>query len=171
MATTTQAKKYENTILYLCKALGGTVNGKKKLAKLLYYADFDRYEYKESMQSVTGDTYKHWKMGPVPNSYTKVIERLEKSGKLTHSLKGNDPGYNPTEVYACQAEPDMSTLDADDITIMKRVVQKYGGLTGKELEILTHQEAPYIATEPDEEIPYDLAFYRETDFSDVMANA
>lgn len=171
MATTTQYKKYENTILYLCKALGGAVSGKKKLAKLLYYVDFDRYEYKESMQSVTGDTYKHWKMGPVPNSYTAVIDKLEKAGKLTHESVDNGVGYNPTEVYMCQSDPDMSVLDADDVIILNRVAQKYGGLSGKELEILTHQEAPYVATEPDEDIPYDLAFYRETDFSDVVANA
>lgn len=169
MTKATQAK-YENTILYLCNALGGAVNGKKKLAKLLYYIDFDRYEYKESMQSVTGDSYKHWKMGPVPDSYTQVINLLEKQGKLAHSKTSGDAGYNPTEVFTSKSKPDVSVFDKDDIIIMDRVVKKYGGLTGKELETLTHQEAPYVGTELDEEIPYDLAFYRETDFSDVMAN-
>lgn len=163
--------KYENTILYLCNALGGAVNGKKKLAKLLYYTDFDRYEYKESMTSVTGDSYKHWKMGPVPDHYTAVINKLEKQDKLIHKSVDSGVGYNPTEVYVCKTKPDMSVFNEDDLRILNRVVKKYGGLTGKELETLTHQEAPYVATEPDEEISYDLAFYRETDFSDVMANA
>ena len=36
-------KKYENAILYLTQKLGGEVRGKKKLAKLLYFADFDFY--------------------------------------------------------------------------------------------------------------------------------
>lgn len=164
-------KKYENTILYLCNGLGGAVSGKKKLAKLLYYVDFDRYEYKESMRSITGDTYKHWKMGPVPDSYTQVTGRLETQGMLVHKSIDSGVGYLPTEVYECKAEPDMSVFDEDDIMIMDRVIKKYGGLTGKQLEVLTHQEAPYVATETDEEISYDLAFYRETDFSDVMANA
>jgi len=164
--------KYQNTILYLCKALGGSVVGKKKLAKLLYYIDFDRYEYKESMQSVTGDTYKHWKMGPVPDSYTKHLKSLEESGKLEKRLRDNNGVYDhPTEVFTCVAEPDMTVFDEDDIAILNRVVRNYGGLNGKELEILTHQEAPYVATEPDEVIPYDLSFYRETDFSDVLAVA
>ncbi len=169
--TNTNQAKYENTVIYLCNALGGSVNGKKKLAKLLYYVDFDRYEYGESMLSVTGDSYKHWKMGPVPDNYTQVITRLEQQGKLVHDSVDSGPGYSPTEVYTCKAEPDVSVFDKDDISILNRVIKKYGGLTGKELEVLTHQEAPYVATEPDESIPYDLAFYRETDFSDVMANA
>lgn len=164
--------KYENTILYLCSKAGGSIAGKKKLAKLLYYVDFDRYEYDESMQSVTGDTYKHWKMGPVPESYVSVIRSLDDKGKLKHEAIEASPDHQyPTEIFTCLAQPDIDVFDESDIKIMDRVIRKYGGLTGKELEILTHQEAPYVATEPDEEISYDLAFYRETDFSDVVAVA
>ena len=164
--------KYDNTILYLCKSLGGSVVGKKKIAKLLYYIDFDRYEFEESMQSVTGDTYKHWKMGPVPDNYTVRIDSLEVQGKLGHKSVDSGPEYQyPTEVFTCLSEPDLSVLDDVDLSIINHVVKKYGALSGKELEILTHKEAPYIATEPNEAIPYDLAFYRGTDFSDVMAAA
>ncbi len=168
---TKSTTKYENAVLYLCEKLGGTIKGKKKLAKLLYYVDFDRYEYKESMQTVTGDTYKSWKMGPVPQGYMSVVTKLENDGKLAHHAEGGDNGYAPTEVFTSTSAPDMTVFDADDIAIMDHVVKNYGGLDGKKLEILTHQEAPYIATEPDHEISYELAFYRETDFSDVLANA
>ncbi|MBQ9019730.1 hypothetical protein IJ096_00145 [Candidatus Saccharibacteria bacterium] len=61
------------------------------LAKLLYYVDFDHYEYKKSMKSITGE----------------------------------------------------------------------------QLEILTHQEAPFIATEPNQDIDYELAFYRGTNFNEL----
>lgn len=168
MSSSNQAT-YENTILYLCKALGGSISGKKKLAKLLYFIDFDRYEYKESMESVTGDTYEHWKMGPVPKHYTEITAKLVQEGKLKWKKTEGAAGYSPTEVFTSAADPDMSKLDQDDIDIINHVVSKYGKLSGKELEILSHKEAPYIATEPNEDIPYDLAFYRETDFSDVMA--
>lgn len=169
MSTISQAK-YENAILYLCKQLGGSIHGKKKLAKLLYYIDFDRYEYNESMQTVTGDTYKHWKMGPVPENYMAVVENLKKQGSLKQEAVDTSYDYK-TEVFSSDVKPDMSVFDDEDVRILERVVKKYGGLTGKELEILTHQEAPYVATEPDEQIPYDLTFYRETDFSDVLADA
>lgn len=163
--------KYENAVLYLCDKLGGTIKGKKKLAKLLYYVDFDRFEYKESMKTVTGDTYKSWKMGPVPEHYMDVIERLEKTNRMKRSNQGGENGYRPAEVFTALGKPDTSVFDKDDLAILDRVVRNYGRLDGNKLGILTHQEAPYIATEPDHTIDYELAFYRETDFSDVMANA
>jgi uncharacterized phage-associated protein len=161
-------KKYENTILYLCKALGGTLHGKKKLAKLLYYVDFDRYEYNESTRTITGDTYQAWKMGPVPKHYTEVIAKLAKEGRLLTSQAEGPDAYLPTEVYSASVEPDMSVFDEADKLILQRVVKNYGGLTGKQLEELTHSEAPFIATEQSQDIAFDLAFYRGTDFSDAM---
>ena len=55
-------QKYANAILFLCQQLGGSITGKKKLFKLLYYIDFDNYEYRESMQSITGNDYVAWKV-------------------------------------------------------------------------------------------------------------
>lgn len=164
-------ERYENTILYLCNALGGSLRGKKKLAKLLYYADFDRYEFKESAKAITGDTYLAWKMGPVPRHYTEVLARLFKKGLIKTSSVESANNYLPTEVYTATKDADMSVFDQEDKLILDRVVRKYGGLTGKQLEDLTHAEAPFIATEQSEEIAYDLAFYRGTDFSDAMAGA
>ena len=82
MGSRINQKKYENVILYLCRGLGGSISGKKKLAKLLYYVDFDHFEYRESMKSVTGDKYKAWRMGPVPEHYMDIVSKLEKEGKL-----------------------------------------------------------------------------------------
>lgn len=163
--------KYKNTILYLCSQLGGSVRGKKKLAKLLYYIDFDRYELNESAKTITGDTYKAWPMGPVPKHYMDVIAKLEKDGYLTFSTAEGNSGYLPTEIYSTSKQPDMSVFDDEDKMILQRVVSKYGNLTGKQLEDLTHGEAPFVATEQNKEILFDLAFYRGTDFSDVVARA
>jgi hypothetical protein len=45
--------KYAQTILYFCSKLGGEVRGKKKLAKLLYFADFDFFE--KTQKSIPAD--------------------------------------------------------------------------------------------------------------------
>jgi uncharacterized phage-associated protein len=169
--TKLDSKKYENTILYLCDALGGSLQGKKKLAKLLYYVDFDRYEYKESAKSVTGDVYKSWKMGPMPKHFAEILEIMHKSGSIDIQETEGGSGYLPTAVYSSKIQPDMSVFDEDDIKILKHVVTRYGKLNGKQLEDLTHAEAPYIGTDPNDEIVYELAFYRGTDFSDVVARA
>jgi len=50
--------------------------------------------------------------------------------------------------------------------ILDRVVLKYGHLSGKQLEDLTHAEAPYKGTAPNQEIAYELAFYRGTNMDE-----
>src|SRR3989344_2830279 len=119
-------KKYQNAVLYLCQKLKGEVRGKKKLAKLLYFADFDLYE--KSQKSITGDVYYALPMGPVPSALEEITVEMTKKKMLS------------------------------------RIVTKYGRLNGKQLEELSHAEAPYVGTELRKEIPYELAFYRGTDF-------
>ena len=155
--------KYENAILYLCKKSGGRIEGMTKLYKLLYYVDFGRFEYKESMVTVTGDEFRHRELGPVPLNCTSVIESMEQVGKL--STESKDVGRDkPMTVYIALVEPDISVFDEDELFILDYVINKYGRLSGTELSKLTHTEAPYIATESDEMIPFEFAFYRGTDF-------
>ncbi|MES2971954.1 MAG: Panacea domain-containing protein [Patescibacteria group bacterium] len=161
--------KYENAILFLCKRQGGSLRGKKKLAKLLYFLDFDRYEFKESTKSLTGDTYKHLPLGPVPDHYMQIVAKLEKKGALSRKEIEGTNGYAPTEVFVCNQEPDLSVFDKDELYILKRASSLYGGLNGTQLEKLSHAEAPYLATEPYELIDYQLAFYRGSEFADAVS--
>lgn len=158
-------EKYQNTILYLCKNLGGEVQGKKKLAKLLYFVDFDMYE--NGNTSITGDTYKKLPMGPFPSTLEDITSKMVTSGNLTITKKDGVNGYLPTEVYSSTEEPVMSVFDETEIKILHRVISKYGKLTGKQLEDLSHAEAPFVGTNLREDIPYELTFYRGTDFSDL----
>ena len=165
MITNINNAKYTNTILYLCSKLGGEVRGKKKLAKLLYYVDFDSYE--KTASSVTGDVYSALPMGPVPNSLQQITSEMTAKGLLNvESVVGN-PGYNATEVYKCLESPNVGVFSAEEKKIIDRVILKYGHLNGRQLEELTHAEAPYNGTEPLKEIPYELAYYRATDFADA----
>jgi uncharacterized phage-associated protein len=158
-------KKYQDAVLYLCKKLGGEVRGKKKLAKLLYFADFDYYEKYE--KPITGDTYNALPMGPVPASLDEITQKMVREKKITIEKVEVRDGYNPAEVYSCLVDLKDSSLDGDELKMLDRIATKYGQLNGKQLEELSHAEAPYIATELRQEIPYELAFYRGTDFSDL----
>lgn len=158
-------KKYHNTVLYLCRKLGGEVRGKKKLAKLLYFADFDLYEKRQ--QSLTGDVYKAFPMGPLPSALEQITAEMTKKKLLTvENIKERDD-YNATEIYRCIVEPNISVFDGEEKKMLDRIVAKYGQLNGKQLEELSHAEAPFIGTELRKDIPYELAFYRGTDFSDL----
>ena len=158
-------KKYQNAVLYLCRKLKGEVRGKKKLAKLLYFADFDLYE--KTQKTITGDVYRAFPMGPVPSALEKITAEMTKRKMLRIDQIAEREGYNPTEVYTCLAEPNVSIFDEEEKKMLDRISIKYGHLTGKQLEELSHAEAPYVGTEPRKEIPYELAFYRGTDFSDI----
>lgn len=162
---TIHSKKYKQVILYLCSKLGKEVRGKKKLAKLLYFVDFDFFE--KYQKHFTGDKYKALPMGPFPVSLGKITNELVKEKALKiDSVKERD-GYNATEVYKCEKDPDLSVFSSEEKKMLDRVVMRYGHLNGKQLEDITHAEAPYSGTKPNEEIFYELAFYRGTDFGNA----
>lgn len=149
--------------MYFCWKLGKEIRGKKKLAKLLYYLDFDYYE--KYQKYFTGETYKKLPMGPFPVSLEKITTEMTKTKQIDIEKIDEWDGYNPTEVYKISRKPNVSMFSNKEKKMMDRVIKKYGCLNGKELENLTHSEAPYIGAEDKKEIPYELSFYRGTDFN------
>lgn len=156
-------KKYQEIILYLAEKLGGQIKGKKKLAKLLYFVDFDFFE--KYQKSLTGDVYKALPMGPFPIAMEKVLADMVNKKMITIKSEQEKAGYNPTEIYKTGAKS-KDVFTKDEQKILDRVVLKYGNLTGKQLEDLTHAEAPFIGTAPNQEIAYELAFYRGTNLDE-----
>lgn len=159
----TNIKKYKNAILYLANKLGGKIEGKKKLAKLLYFVDFDFFEKYE--KSITGAVYKHLPMGPYPVELADMINKMEEEKLIKTSSKENGCGYSPTEIFEALEKADIGVFENEEIEMLNRIVSKYGELNGGQLEQLSHAEAPYLGTELNEEIPYELSFYRSTDFA------
>ena len=155
-------KKYQQAILYFCWKLDKEVRGKKKLAKLLYYLDFDYYEKYEKY--FTGEVYKKLPMGPFPVSLEEITTNMAKKKQLFIEKIDEWDGYSPTEVYRISRKPDISVFSVPEKNMLDRVIKKYGCLNGKQLEDLTHSEAPYIGAEDKKDIPYELSFYRGTNF-------
>lgn len=159
-------KKYEQVIVYLCSKLKGEVRGKKKLAKLLYYSDFDFFE--KFQRSITGDVYNAYPKGPLPVNLGAITSSMTKKGLLNvNSVREWGKEYAPTEIYKCSVKPDLSVFTKDELKMLDRVARKYGSLNGEQLAELSHAEAPYSATELYKEIPYEFTYYRGTDFSDL----
>ena len=157
-------KKYQNAILYLCRELGGEVRGKKKLAKILYFVDFDFFE--KYQKSITGDIYKAYPKGPLPSALDDMVNDLKKAKALdVKAVKEWGEQYAPTEVFRCLVEPDISVFDQDEKQMLDRVIKRYGKLNGEQLAELSHAEVPYTATESYQEIPYEFSYYRGTDFT------
>jgi uncharacterized phage-associated protein len=107
-------------------------------------------------------------MGPVPDAVKNNFSSMRNDFDNAVREEKKNIGYeNDIIRYTALKDPDMNKFDSDDILILKRVINKYGNLTGMQLETLSHSEAPYIAASEREEIPLDLTFYRGTDFSDI----
>ncbi len=156
-------EKYKNVILYLAKNTGnGSVWGKKKMYKLLYYLDFDFFEKYE--KPVTGDIYHKLQMGPAPSYFDVIAQELKEEGKLEIGKGKTGAGYNDAVVYRAKREPDVSIFVKEEIKMMDRIIKLYGGKSGSQLETLTHKEAPYLAVDEGEEMPLELAHYRGTKF-------
>lgn len=156
--------KYKNAILYLARNLEKhSIFGRKKLYKLLYYLDFDSFE--RLGKPITGDIYHRINMGPAPRYADAIAEKLELDKALTITEERTGANLKDTVVYTALQEPDLSVFEKDELLILRRIVSKYGNKTGKQLEDLTHNEAPYLAVNFGEEIPLELAHYRGTDFT------
>lgn len=157
-----RTEKYKQAILYFCAKLGKEIRGKKKLAKLLYFVDFDFFE--KNQKYFTGDKYKALPMGPFPVSMDTITKEMIREKTLKVESVSERNGYIATEVYTCLKDPKISSFSKEEREMLDRVIMKYGHLNGKQLEDLTHAEAPYSGTKQNEEIFYELAFYRGTDF-------
>jgi len=156
-------EKYKNVILYLAKNTGsGSVWGKKKMYKLLYYLDFDFFEKYE--KPVTGDIYHKLQMGPAPSYFDAIAQELKEENKLEIGKGRIGAGFNDAVVYKAKTEPDLSVFSKEEKLMMNRIIKLYGGKSGTQLETLTHKEAPYLAVDEGEEMPLELAHYRGTQF-------
>ena len=151
--------KYKAAFLYLLDKLG-KIEGKKKAYKLFYFLDFDFYEAYE--KSFTGDVYRALPMGPAPTYFDAIAEELQQEGyiKISKERKSVSHGFD-TIIYQ-EIKPLKYDFSKDELHMLNRVIEKYGPLTGKELENLSHNQAPYAAVNLNDVIPYEFSLYRDT---------
>lgn len=139
--------------------------GMKKLAKLLYFADFNHYS--DTFESITRETYERFDHGPMPASLYDAIEQLEAEGRIqaeksevTEDIEKWDfevgqefePRYLPVE----HQEHILKTLD------------KLDHMSANQLEELSHRDTPWQVTEDRDDIDYTLVFYRDSDIEELF---
>lgn len=153
-------QKYEAAFLYLLNKLS-RIEGKKKVYKLLYFLDFDFFEAYD--QPFIGETYTALPMGPAPRYFDSLATEMEQNGKLKISKVRTSANHqNDTVVYEpLGTAPDFGFTDREK-TMLDRIVKIYGPQTGKQLEDLSHHQAPYVAVGLGEVIPYEYSYYRDT---------
>ena len=150
-------KKYKNAILFFAKKTQNGTLGKLKIKKLLYYLDFDFFE--KYGKSVTGDEYLRFEHGPVPRMAEKILKQMEgKEIKITR--RKIKEGLNDQQHIEALQDFDLSVFSKEELVMLDDVAGKWEKFTGTEMKMATHGEAPWISTEPDGVIDYNLAYYR-----------
>ena len=148
--------KYQDAMRYIISSLG-EVRGKKKMYKLLYFLDFDFFEAYE--KSFTGETYKKLEMGPAPVYFESVLSATEDI-KVQH-IRMSPYHENDTWIFKTSSD-DNPQFSEEERKMLDRVVKKYGSMTGKQLENLSHAEAPWNAVDYNELIPYEYSIFRDS---------
>ena len=150
-------KKYKNAILFFAKKTQNGTLGKLKIKKLLYYLDFDFFE--KYGKSVTGDEYLRFEHGPVPRMAEKILKQMEgKEIKITR--RKIKEGLNDQQHIEALKDFDLSVFSKEELVMLDDIAGKWEKFTGTEMKMATHGEAPWISTEPDGVIDYNLAYYR-----------
>ena len=157
-----QNYKLKNTILYILSKCWQKPNiWKTVLNKLLYFSDFNYYEFK--WESITWETYKKLPRWPVPENIENVLEDMEEKWQITR-INSNFCWYEQIR-YIPNINYDLSEFNWLQIKIIDNVVDRLSNMTATQISDYSHEDIPYKATRnPWDEISYQLAMYREWDY-------
>lgn len=150
-------EKLQNAILYFAKYSKPKTVGKTKLAKLLYYLDFDHFE--KHLEPVTRAVYKNKERGPMPDDFYSQLNEMRHKGKI--GIKKIKTNYEKDmELIIPLVEPNLSVFTEDEIKTLKTVIGKWKDATGKHMTNESHKESPWKGTRRNEVVPYQLAIHR-----------
>ena len=154
--------KFKNILLYILERCAGKPNvGEPVLYKLLYFCDFNYYELYE--EHLTGATYRKLPYGPLPQCFEMAINQMLE-GKQIQRIKTKY--YNKIQIrYIPLIKADLAGLKAIEKEVIDNVISQMGDWTTTTISDYSHADKPWKATEPNNNIEYELAFYRRAPHS------
>lgn len=154
--------KFKNVLLYILERCAGKPNvGETVLYKLLYFSDFNYYEqYEEQM---TGAKYRKLSFGPVPQTVDMILDQMIKEEKVQR-IKTEYHGYPQTR-YIPLIKPDLTILKASEVEVIDRVLDQMSDWSASMISEYSHGDKPWKATAMNEDLDYELAFYRRPPYS------
>ena len=150
-------EKYKHMILLFLRmnlSKDGKIT-KTKLAKLLYLSDFAWFY--ENFESMSGMQYRKITYGPVPDTFFRVLDELEVSGKINVDRKIFE-GKEMFLVGESESNKNekIKTLSKEESALMEKIGKKWKDKKTQEIVNFTHNQLPYSLCRDNEFIPYEL---------------
>lgn len=154
--------KFKNVLIYILSRCAGKPNiGETAIYKLLYFCDFNYFEIYE--EHLTGAIYRKLNYGPVPHKADEIIRKMVAEGQI-QKVKTQYHGYPQTR-YIPLIQPNLSKFSAAEKEVIDNVLDRMADWSAKMLSEYSHNDKPWKATDMNDIIDYELAFYREPPYS------
>jgi hypothetical protein len=151
-------EKFRELILYVARESEDDRRcGATKLNKILFYADF--LAYRKLGRSITGQKYQKLEWGPAPKRIVPVIDEMVREGRCAWAER-NYSGFELRKLIPLR-EPTVSVFTAEELDIVRTVIDDLRDLNATEVSDLSHRFAGWQAAEIGEEIPYNTVFVDE----------
>ncbi len=126
-----------------------------KIYKLMYFIDFAFYA--EHKRSLSGAEYYNWPYGPVPMDKQQYsIENIIDKGAHETLWRKIDEKHVQIQTLA-----NTDNFKDAELIVIENILSRYGGLSGKELVDLSHEDMPWKMTKEGEKIEYEYVFWRD----------
>ena len=154
--------KLTNTVLYLLRRAPHA--GLTKLLKLIYFTDY--HHYQRHLAPVTGVTYVALERGPAMDRYEEKLAAIESTKAIEHIDVAVFGCEKLKREYTAKIRPNTDAFSEAELETLAYVVQRYGGMSGRKLSRMTHEEylpwsLVWDATWQGREIP--LSLFRWSD--------
>lgn len=147
-------ERFREAVLYVAWRMRGDEGfGRVKLAKTLFFADFESYA--DDGHPVTGARYEHWQFGPFPPALYDLTDELARAGEAT--VVGGV--YEGAEARIIPARaPETPHLSLQQRTLLDLQMDEISGMPSWKVSDVSHEHPGWALTEYKEEIPYAAAF-------------
>lgn len=156
------AAKFKEVLLYVLEKVGAKPNiGETALFKLIYFIDFDFYE--KYGRPLTGATYMKNHHGPTPKQFKAIADDMIRCGDL-EGVRSKYFQYDQKK-YLPHRKADLNTFTAIETGQIDDVLARLSDKNGSELRAYSHDDVPWLATDDQGDIDYNLVFQRTQPYS------
>jgi len=150
------AARFEALVLWIAYETKDDENfGRTKLAKVLFYSDFDAY--RTDGTSLTGATYARWPFGPFPRELEKVEQELAASGRV--SLDYDVPEGEEKKIRPLAEQPDIASLfEPWQVANVRLYISQFRRQSAQHVSDVSHEHPGWLMAGQFKPIPYGTSF-------------